>query len=361
LGILRVVARAEERQATPDARPRAYFREASRSFADTCQARRSTSRTFRLGHCRVHIRYSHPALERRLGRALAHLEATDEDADLNICAFESARSGVLLPRSPFAVADFHDHGELRVAGSVRAVFKLSPRTLSMFDEAAGSALWWTQSAHETPSYERAAPFRTILHWWAQRAGAQLVHGAAVGTERGAVLLAGSGGSGKSTAALSCLGSGLRFAGDDYVLVEQAADPVLHSVYCSGKLTRDQLSRFPQLRDLAEHTPSEADGKSIIFLHDHFPHELVRTMPLRAIVLPVVTHATRPVIRRASPSECLVGLAPSTMFQHPEAERGRTFRALVSLTRAVPGFHLEAGPEIAAIPAALEEILSRSAR
>lgn len=296
-----------------------------------------------------------------MGRSFAHLEVADGSPDLTVWVFESARSGVELPRSPFAVDDFHDHGELRSPGPVRAVFKPSPRTLSMFDESSRHALWWVPSADDVPSYEQAAPFRTILHWWAQSVDAQLVHGAAVGTEHGGVLLAGPGGSGKSTVALSCVGSGLRYAGDDYVLVERAPDPVVHSVYASGKLTPDHLSRFPRLRDCAQRAHMGEQEKAVVFLHDHFPSDLIPTMPLTAIVLPAVTGASHPVIRRASPSECMVALAPSTMFQHPNAERGRTFRNLVALARAVPGYHLDIGPDISAIPPAIEEILGRGAR
>ena len=75
----------------------------------------------------------------------------------------------------------------------------------------------------------------------------MVHAAAVGDESGGVLLVGRGGSGKSTTALSCLGTQVGYLADDYCLVEMVEGPRVHSLYTSGKANRGSIARLPRLR------------------------------------------------------------------------------------------------------------------
>ncbi len=48
------------------------------------------------------------------------------------------------------------------------------------------------------------------------------------------MIAGPAGSGKSTLALACALQGLRYLGDDYVVVDVANGPIVHSLYSSAK-------------------------------------------------------------------------------------------------------------------------------
>ena len=121
------------------------------------------------------------------------------------------------------------------------------RTLSVLDTPAAEAWFWTPAPSAMASWDWAAPLRAILHWWLGSHGVVQVHGGAIGTAEGGVLVVGRGGSGKSTTALSSLGAGLRYAGDDFVAITTRPDAWVHSLYCSGKLDPGHLERFPRLR------------------------------------------------------------------------------------------------------------------
>src|SRR5262249_58368179 len=90
--------------------------------------------------------------------------------------------------------------------------------LSALDVGTGLAVCWLDDARRVPYYQTGAPLKTILGWWFDRPDRQLLHAGAVGAGEAGVLLAGAGGAGKSTTALLCVDAGLRYAGDDYVLV-----------------------------------------------------------------------------------------------------------------------------------------------
>ena len=209
-------------------------------------------RHFLIGSKRVCLRFAGPALPTRLTPALDHLAVAPGSGDLTVLLWDSISSGVPPARSPWQPDAYTPRGDLRgnASGRLRAGFSLGSSTLSMLDLERGLGLYWMHDARQLPPWEVAAPLRTMLGWWAAGQGAQLAHGAAVGIGDDAVLLVGRGGSGKSTTALACLDRGLRYAGDDYVLLrpDGGGPPTVHSLYRTGKLRPQDLAlRLPNLR------------------------------------------------------------------------------------------------------------------
>ena len=184
----------------------------------------------------------------------------------------------------------------------------------------------------------------------------LVHGAAVGYPSGGVLLVGAGGSGKSTCALSSLGSDLLYAGDDYIAVELGPKPRVVSLYCSGKVHPEDLHRLPHLAP-ALAASAQADEKAVFYVEQAFPGRSIAGFPLRAIVVPRVTERRAARALPGTQAAALAALAPSTIFQlHPPARDALAWMA--GLVRAVPTFVLELGSDVETIPAALLRILER---
>ena len=128
---------------------------------------------------------------------------------------------------------------------IHTAYHLGPNIFSIIDLKENLALYWVKDAQALPYYEIGSPLRTILHWWADQGAYQFVHGGAVGLPTGGVLLAGKGGTGKSTTALACLEAGLLYASDDYCLIRTDTEPFVYSIYNTAKLRGDlDLERFP---------------------------------------------------------------------------------------------------------------------
>ena len=239
----------------------------------------------------------------------------------------------------------------------RAIPEARGDYLAFLDAEAATGWFWMPDANGLPYWDYTAPFRHLLGWWLDAQGLRQVHGGAVGTEQGGVLLVGAGGSGKSTTALSTLlDERLRYAGDDYVAVGSAPAPAVHSLYCSGKVHPADLHRLPHLE------PALADGarpdeKAVFYVEQAFPGRSIAGFPLRAIVVPRVTDRRAARAVPGTRAEALAALAPSTIFQlHPPARDALAWMA--GLVRAVPTFVLELGSDVETIPSELLRIVER---
>jgi hypothetical protein len=182
-----------------------------------------------------------------------------------------------------------------------------------------------------------------------------VHGGAVGTPDGGVLLVGKGGSGKSTCSLVSLASELRYAGDDYTMVSVQPRPWVHSLYSSGKVDPGNLWRVPHLEPAVSNRGYLATEKAVVFVDQHFPGRPIDGFPLRAIVLPTITGGPRTRAVPTSRAAALAALAPSTVFQLHTAGR-EALKYMGSLVLAVPAYVLELGSDVRVVPDVLLELL-----
>jgi hypothetical protein len=148
----------------------------------------------------VTMRFAGDAMVDRLGSAIAHLESPTSAADpaLTLDVWDSASTGVEPP--PMTGGEEFDTDETGPSyyyerDGIRAMNRW--RTLSVLDLDAGAGWFWAPDAARIVSWDWAAPFRTIFHWWLGSRGAFQVHGGAVGLPEAGVIVVGRGGSGKS--------------------------------------------------------------------------------------------------------------------------------------------------------------------
>jgi hypothetical protein len=240
---------------------------------------------------------------------------------------------------------------------VRGFYHPGPDILSLIDLQEDTAFYWKRDLSALPYYEVGSPLRTLLHTWMRERGIHFVHAAAVGTASGGVLLAGKGGSGKSTSALACLGSSLKYAADDYCMVSlQEGQSRVHSLYNTAKLNGDEdLARFPKFAPLVWNQHRDDAEKATIFLHDHMPERLIPGFPLQAILLPMVTTDAGTHVEPCSPREALLALAPSTMAQLP-ASGPQDLAFFARLVRQLPCYKLLIGRNLSTIPSTIVALL-----
>ena len=240
-------------------------------------------------------------------------------------------------------------------GVFYTTFQLGADILCMLDIDRGLALYWCRDAQKIPAYERSAPIRTLIHWWMREHNRQLIHGGAVGTATGGVLLVGRGGSGKSTTALACLDAGFSYVSDDYCLVASRPTPYVYSLYNSAKLKREDIDRFPNLAPAIQDQPMPQMDKAVFWLHNHCPEKIEIGFPVHAILWPQVTSRALTSVRETSAATGLRALAASTIFQLPGAGQ-QDFQNMIRLVKEIPNYVLELGSDITEIPNVVGKLL-----
>jgi len=231
-----------------------------------------------------------------------------------------------------------------------------PEFVSLLDRASGTGLHWIRDPEESRYHLCKTPMHDLLRWWTAPRDSWLLHAGAVGRDDGGVLIAGRSGAGKTITSLSCLGSPMRFAGDDVCLVSMRdGSPRVHSLYGSAAVNHADLEWFPHLAPLHANA-DRPDEKPLLALLPAWSEHLIREFPLRAIVLPhVVPGTAAPRLAAATRGEALLGLGPTSVLQfrgsgHPE------LRGIADIIRSVPAYRLEIGPDRDAIPDVIASLL-----
>lgn len=318
------------------------------------QARRrsgQTSMRISLAGVGVEILVARPELGETLSPALRHLPMPTT-ADLRVHVWDGVSGD--LPSPPWNEKNVVARGEIAGLGPMVSA-AVTTRTFSLLDRGSGQAFFWTPDGRTLPWWERAAPFRTILSWSLEDRERYFVHAAGVASGGKAVLLAGPGGSGKSTTSVACLAAGLDFLGGDYVIFSQSTSPSVHSIYSSAKLDDRSLDLIPALKPLVAGPKQRDNDKNVIYLEERFRERLVSDATLIAILLPSIGPSTSLV--RASPAATLRLLAPSSIFQLPGAGKS-TFQAISALVQTIPSSHLQIGPDPSGAVKAIAALLGK---
>ncbi len=347
-----------------------WFRALEESFHSCPASLARVESWYRIGGLPVRLLSVGPAPLEVVDRAIEHLRlpgrptaasGTPEQASLTVLLFDGADATVAVPPPPGRLEDFTARGDILGFNTERfkAAFQPFGRILSAFDVERELGICCFGAADKVLSFEKAAPLRSMFAWWARLHGLQLLHAAAVGTTDGGLLLVGKGGSGKSNTALACLASSLGFAGDDVCAVGmEDGDPVAHSLYATARTRPQDWKRLPFLEALSHQAvgPGE-DEKALYFLLPAFARQMIRRVPVRAILLPRVGGGPSSRLQPASPTAALLAIAPVTTTLLPDAGP-EIFQSVGQLVRRVPCYDLQLGTDVAGLQALLIDLLAR---
>jgi hypothetical protein len=306
-------------------------------------------RAFRLdGRCFV-MRFAGRELAEIMTRALNHL-ATEERGEvaLTIDCWDVAGSGLPMPMPDWPKHLFMARGEVRGLDGpeMRVAYFDWIKLLNVYLPEARRAFYCIDDAGQFPVQQLGSPALTIFSWWGAMLGWQFIHAAAVGTARGAVLVAGHGGAGKSTLAFSTLKSSpLRYLSDDYCMLAPGEPARVLAIFSSGKLTEMSLCLLQHLRKHASNANDRAREKAVFFLQEQFPEKLLAQAPLRAIVLSRIS-SFETALAPVSWSEVMGVLAESTIRQLAGTD-GRDFMRMMRCARGLPIHRLDHGLDSAA--------------
>jgi hypothetical protein len=239
-------------------------------------------------------------------------------------------------------------------GKVSALYDQAHQCWSILDMNTRCALVWLADAGRLPAWESAAPFKQILQWSMVDTHLSMLHAGAVTDSRHGVLLAGPGGSGKSTTVAACLQAGLRVCGDDLLVVSRSRRGwFAHALYDAIKLFPEAAIPAPSL--LAQAPWRACGDKRLIRYSDAAAGALAPSTPLRALLQCQVTGRVGSRLIPVAPQEMLKAIAPSTVFML----RGREAHLLKeagALVRSLPCMRLELGADPAGAAALLRRWL-----
>ena len=307
----------------------------------------------------VCLNFAGDALIPYLTPAIRHLAVgPTERPDAVIHVWDSFSTSVDMPPPPCTRADFTDRGDIWgfTSQRIKTAFHWSEFSVNVMDIESCTGIYWVKNPKAFPYWVYSSPFRTQFHWLMQKSGCQLIHAAAVGTENGAVLIPGKGGSGKSTTALRCLDSGLYYLGDDYVVVKKGLVPMVFSLYCTAKIYTEELSGFPSLQPLAQEIAGKNQEKAVLFIHPGLESRIKKEMPLKAILTPEIIHKHDTAISPVSFWPVLRAMSFTTMSQLPGVG-AHTHDYLKELITQLPCYTIGLGSEPAKITDVISELLA----
>jgi hypothetical protein len=347
-------------------------------FEEAAAAGGSSEELFEVAGETLAIRCAGATQTAELRRAFHHLKS-NAPAHTKPGLTLSAWNNGVVPAGPFlelTLARFYENWSILCGprgevldfntDEIAVIYHPGPDVLSVLDRGNGKAFYLLRDDAPLPFWELSSPFRHILHPWFSTRGVQYTHAGAVGNARGGVLLAGKGGSGKSTTSLLCASAGMRYAADDYCLTRPGIsdeDATVFSLYGTAKLKGpEDLERLPEMagrsfnEDSFEHG---GVGKGTFNLSDLWPERMASGFPLRAILLPTVVDGTASRLEPCSPADALLALAPSTLAQLPFSGVADSLR-LAALADKVPAYRLYLGSDLARIPILIEGLIDHLA-
>jgi hypothetical protein len=342
-------------------------------FDEAASASNSSEESFEVAGEQLAIRCAGAGQTADLRRAFQHLKSTGPDARPGLTI--SAWNNGVVPVGPFlesTLARLYENWSILCGprgevlefncDEIAVIYHPGPDVLSVLDRANGKAFYLLRDDSPLPFWELSSPFRHILHPWFATRGLQYTHAGAVGTANGGVLLAGKGGSGKSTTSLLCASAGMLYVADDYCLT-RASDGTVFSLYGTAKLKgTDDLERLPEMagrsfnEDSFEHG---GIGKGTFNLTELWPERMAPGFPVRAILLPTVTSKVDSSLEPCSPADALLALAPSTLAQLPFSDASDSHR-LAALADKVPAYRLFLGSDLDQIPVLIAGLIDRLA-
>ena len=301
----------------------------------------------------VSLRFAGTALVPAILPALRHLAADlTGPADLTVLLCDTGSTGVEMPSAPWHTG--HDQAWALRTERFSTLYLPALDSTWWIDRQDRLAIYWTRDASSVPIAARSSPLLTLWAWWLDESGVQLTHAAAVGGANGAALLVGPGGSGKSTTALGCLRSSLRYLADDYCLVDSSPEPVVHSLYNSGKVGVRDEARFGWLRPAWAAQDVE---KALYFLYPTLEHRLVSELPLRVILVATVTGRPETTLTPVSGMEALRAVAPSTLLQlRVGVDSTRAMTRMADVARRLPAYRLGLGTAVDQIPETIARLV-----
>lgn len=341
----------------------AYFEQCHEKFVQAAESSGYYRHYFRVAGSSICIVFAGHKMEHIMLPAFEHLRINEtETADLTLCVWDSESTGIKMVPHPCEHHSFTDRGDIWgfFSNRIKTAFHYSDFSVNVLDLQRGTGIYWVESAGNFRYWVYASPLRTLIHWWMESLGFQLIHAAAIGTENGALLIVGKGGAGKSTTALSCLRVGFYYLGDDYIILKMDPEPTVFSLYSSAKLNFADVEKFPGFHDLVLNRPEMTDDKAVIHLYPEFKNQIVKEMPVRAIITTEITNREKGDFIPAGFWTIQQAVSFTTLSHLPYPGKS-TYNFFSLLANSLPKHILRPGRNLTELPLLVSECIDNSVK
>ena len=274
--------------------------------------------------------------KRVFSRPFSHLEIeTDEKPGFDIYVIHGGPSDEPIDGWKRFERDASEERKLLIysRNGEYVLYNHESKILAGYDTRRKKAYYYIPNLDILPFYEKAAPMRMIFHHFAQDHGMLLVHGAAIAMDGQGILMAGRGGSGKTTTAICAAFGGFDYLGDDYVILD-VENKVICSLYSSCKVRWDSEKLLPELGSLAVNNRNEDKG---YFFMNEISERVIKSVRLCAVAIPRLG-GEEPSYLITSGINALRALSSSTIFQMPGSGMS-TLQGISKAIRDVPVYEM----------------------
>lgn len=219
--------------------------------------------------------------------------------------------------------------------------------IAVADQHARRAIVWLPSLNKVDPREQGAPFRWLAEGIAGAAGQGILHCAAIGRSGRAALVVGHAGAGKSTLALTALGAGWSYFGDDYVLVSADPEPRCFRIYRSAKWVRTASTLPAWISRDGGMAADSVNRKRMTFFDETSPALAEENSAVTLVVRPKIDPSlAAPTMAAANPRVLAMGGVLSTMAQS-HVLNAPIFAPLTAIARRVPCRELRLSTDLVA--------------
>lgn len=313
-------------------------------------------RTIRLPFLQLDASFTDAGYAAHCDRALAPAAGDPGAAKASVAIVDAPAVG-LTPQAWWEDILFPLEFEQRLAAAgLRGGYYADDRLWHFYDiaGAAGAALMREPGAY--PPWEASAPLRPFLHWIYAEMGMRLIHAATLGRNGRGVLLAGSGGAGKSGTTVAGILAGLDSVGDDYVLFDQR-NATAYPLFRIMKQDPAGFARLGLARFLGDPGPVNWQNKHEFDFADLGRGGRAAKLRIGALLVARIAGGSTSRIVPIGPRDAMLALAPSGIFQMP-GERGSGAAFFARIVRSLPAYRLELGSDAGEIGETLSGFVER---
>lgn len=309
---------------------------------------------YQFGDKVLEVKYLHQNIQ-YFGQSIAHLEIAPCISDFKITVVSNIDTGIHPPDAFWTkeiigtdgVITSDTHQYVAHYNSISNFFQIA-------DNVNSKAIYWFENEDKIPDWERSFSFRWILHHFTEPTKYCMLHAASLGCTSGGVILPAKSGSGKSNTSLACIGTSVKYMGDDFVLIDTES-LTAYSLYNCAKIEYSRVAFFPSLAStFSNDFKNDSNTKSHIYLYPQFKNFILKSFKIKAILIPQFMGNLHTEITITNAIEGLKAMAPTTIGVLKATNN--TFKKMAHLSKRLPNYYLKTGTSLEEIPKTIESLL-----